>query len=88
MIGNIEVDEKKPIEVKASLPTSQAQKDFTSKEVAKLKEMIEKFPGIQEHIEKILKDLKGLNLREMNERISNLFKLTETLATKEVVKEI
>lgn len=50
--------------------------------------MIEKFPGMEEYIEKILKDLKGLNLREMNERISNLFRLTETLATKEVVKEL
>ena len=40
MIGNIEAEEKPQIEVKASLPTHEKERDFNSKEIAKLKEII------------------------------------------------
>ena len=55
MIGNIEAEEKQPVEVKAQVPTGTVQKDFNAKEVAKLKEMIEKFPGLNETVQKIVK---------------------------------
>lgn len=88
MIGNIEADDKNPIDVQAQVPTQNVQKDFNSKEVAKLKEIIQKFPGVDETVQKILNDMKGMNLREMKENISKLFSITDTLATQEVVNGI
>ena len=50
MIGNIEQEEKHPVEVQAQVPSGTVQKDFNAKEVAKLKEIIEKFPGLNENV--------------------------------------
>jgi hypothetical protein len=47
---------------------------ISSKELNRLKELTDKIPGLEEMLNKIMKDLKELNLGEIRERLTNLEK--------------
>lgn len=57
MIGNIEPDETKPIQVTSapSGPPKVTGPQFSTKDMNRIKELLEKFPGMEESIGKITK---------------------------------
>lgn len=57
MIGNIEPDDAKPIIVGAPILPKPVQNvnQFTTKDVNRIKEMLDKFPSIEELLNKLLK---------------------------------
>lgn len=88
MIGNM--DEGKG----ASLPTSTlppprpAGPQLSTKDLNRIKEILEKFPGVEETQQKILKDLKGLNLQQIRDQIDQLMKLLSKYALVDDLKKL
>ncbi len=54
MIGNMESDEKTKIKT-TKVPNSSNANNFNAKEIAKLKEVMEKFPNLEDSINRLLK---------------------------------
>jgi DNA-binding transcriptional MerR regulator len=58
---------------------------ISTKELNRLKELTNKIPELEDMLNKILKDLKGLNLGELKDKLKELEKLINEKADKDTV---
>jgi hypothetical protein len=61
---------------------------ISSKDLNRIKELLEKFPLFEDAVNKLLKDLSGINLQQMKDTLDQLLKQLANFATVEMLKKV
>mmetsp|Transcript_3242 Transcript_3242/g.2179 ORF Transcript_3242/g.2179 Transcript_3242/m.2179 type:complete len:119 (+) Transcript_3242:373-729(+) len=86
LIGNLEKDEQ-PQPVVVDLKPSQ-KKSLSDKEIENLRNLLERMPEIDAVIEKILRDMKSMNIQQIRDSVTEIQKQLITLASKDELKKL
>ena len=84
MIGELDSDEsRKRIQTQKLPPGGSGVDHFTADEMKKLRDLLGKFPSIEEMLQKLLNDLKGLNIQQLRDQIQDISACLEETINKE-----